>query len=69
MGDLDLERRLRCDQTCPTGFPDHPHRGFETCSIMLEGLMEHKDSAGNHGIIGAGGVQWMTAGRGEGRTV
>jgi len=46
------------------GFPDHPHRGFETCSIMLEGLMEHKDSAGNHGVIGAGGVQWMTAGRG-----
>ena len=47
------------------GFPDHPHRGFETCSIVLEGLMEHKDSAGNSGVIGAGGVQWMTAGRGE----
>lgn len=46
------------------GFPDHPHRGFETCSIMLSGKMEHKDSAGNHGVIGPGGVQWMTAGRG-----
>ena len=70
------------------GFPDHPHRGFETCSIMLDGqyhtldlagvcykecswcivfaagIMEHKDSAGNHGIITNGGVQWMTAGRG-----
>ncbi|KAF6260846.1 RmlC-like cupin domain-containing protein [Scenedesmus sp. NREL 46B-D3] len=46
------------------GFPDHPHRGFETCSIMLEGEMQHKDSAGNAGVIGPGGVQWMTAGRG-----
>lgn len=46
------------------GFPDHPHRGFETCSIMLEGKMEHQDSVGNKGVIGPGGVQWMTAGRG-----
>ncbi|MEW5301476.1 MAG: hypothetical protein WDW36_004335 [Sanguina aurantia] len=46
------------------GFPNHPHRGFETCSIMLEGEMEHKDSCGNKGVIGPGGVQWMTAGRG-----
>lgn len=46
------------------GFPDHPHRGFETCSIMLSGKMEHGDSYGNHGVIGPGGVQWMTAGRG-----
>ncbi|KAK9833257.1 hypothetical protein WJX81_000488 [Elliptochloris bilobata] len=46
------------------GFPDHPHRGFETCSIMLEGKMEHRDSYGNKGVIGPGGVQWMTAGRG-----
>eukprot|EP00884_Botryococcus_braunii_P015832 jgi/Botrbrau1/2932/Bobra.0026s0007.1 len=46
------------------GFPNHPHRGFETCSIMLSGKMEHRDSAGNHGVIEAGGVQWMTAGRG-----
>ncbi|KAK9829809.1 hypothetical protein WJX72_008023 [[Myrmecia] bisecta] len=46
------------------GFPDHPHRGFETCSIMLEGKMEHRDMLGNQGVIGPGGVQWMTAGRG-----
>lgn len=46
------------------GFPDHPHRGFETCSIMLSGKIEHHDSVGNHGVIGPGGVQWMTAGRG-----
>ncbi|KAG2491833.1 hypothetical protein HYH03_009790 [Edaphochlamys debaryana] len=46
------------------GFPDHPHRGFETCSIMLEGEMEHRDSQGNQGVIKSGGVQWMTAGRG-----
>lgn len=46
------------------GFPDHPHRGFETCTIMLEGQMKHEDSAGNKGVIGPGGVQWMTAGRG-----
>mmetsp|Transcript_7028 Transcript_7028/g.20566 ORF Transcript_7028/g.20566 Transcript_7028/m.20566 type:complete len:360 (-) Transcript_7028:330-1409(-) len=47
-----------------SGFPDHPHRGFETCSIMLSGKMEHRDHVGNHGVIGPGGVQWMTAGRG-----
>lgn len=46
------------------GFPDHPHRGFHTCSIMLQGKMEHKDSMGNSGVITTGGVQWMTAGRG-----
>lgn len=57
------ELKLPAEQAF-AGFPDHPHRGFETCSIMLSGLMEHKDSAGNHGIIGPGGVQWMTAGRG-----
>ena len=42
-----------------SGFPDHPHRGFETCSIMLSGKMEHRDHVGNHGVIGPGGVQWM----------
>lgn len=47
-----------------TGFPDHPHRGFETVTYMLEGQMEHKDSYGHHGIIAAGDVQWMTAGSG-----
>src|SRR5579884_2401436 len=47
-----------------TGFPDHPHRGFETVTYMLEGQIEHKDSFGHHGIIGPGDVQWMTAGSG-----
>jgi hypothetical protein len=51
-------------KSAAAGFPDHPHRGFETCSIMLEGEMEHADSVGNRGVIGPGGVQWMTAGRG-----
>jgi hypothetical protein len=46
------------------GFPDHPHRGFETVTYMLHGRMRHKDSAGNEGLVGPGGVQWMTAGRG-----
>ena len=46
------------------GFPDHPHRGFETVTYLLEGSMRHKDSAGNEGVIEANGVQWMTAGRG-----
>ena len=46
------------------GFPDHPHRGFETVSVMLDGRMRHHDSRGNHGLITGGGAQWMTAGRG-----
>jgi len=46
------------------GFPAHPHRGFETVTIMLDGSMEHRDSAGNRGLLGPGSVQWMTAGRG-----
>ena len=46
------------------GFPEHPHRGFETVTYLLNGKMRHKDNAGNEGIIEAGGVQWMTAGRG-----
>lgn len=46
------------------GFPDHPHRGFETVTYMLSGRMRHRDSAGNEGLLGDGGVQWMTAGRG-----
>lgn len=46
------------------GFPDHPHRGFETVSYMLAGRMRHRDSAGNEGLLQQGGVQWMTAGRG-----
>ena len=46
------------------GFPDHPHRGFETVTYMLEGRMRHRDSAGNEGLLVPGSVQWMTAGRG-----
>lgn len=46
------------------GFPPHPHRGFETVTYMLAGQMRHRDNAGNEGVIRAGGVQWMTAGRG-----
>src|SRR5947199_3492383 len=46
------------------GAPDHPHRGFETVTYVLEGAIEHKDSQGNRGRIGAGDVQWMTAGAG-----
>ena len=46
------------------GFPDHPHRGFETVTYMIAGRMLHKDSAGNQGLLQNGGVQWMTAGRG-----
>ncbi|MCB2020556.1 MAG: pirin family protein [Rhizobacter sp.] len=46
------------------GFPDHPHRGFETVTYMIAGRMRHRDSAGNEGLLSNGGVQWMTAGRG-----
>jgi redox-sensitive bicupin YhaK (pirin superfamily) len=46
------------------GFPDHPHRGFETVTVMLSGRVRHKDSRGNQGLITGGGAQWMTAGRG-----
>ncbi len=46
------------------GFPDHPHRGFETVTYMLAGEMEHRDHVGNRGRLVAGSVQWMTAGRG-----
>ena len=46
------------------GFPDHPHRGFETVTYMLAGRMRHGDHMGNVGLLGPGSVQWMTAGRG-----
>lgn len=46
------------------GFPDHPHRGFETVTYMIDGRMRHRDSGGNEGLLQNGGVQWMTAGRG-----
>jgi len=46
------------------GFPTHPHRGFETVTYVLDGAVDHRDSLGNHGHLGSGSVQWMTAGRG-----
>ena len=46
------------------GFPDHPHRGFETVTYVLAGRMRHGDNRGNSGLLTAGSVQWMTAGRG-----
>jgi len=46
------------------GFPEHPHRGFETITYMKSGRMRHRDHMGNEGVIGAGDVQWMTAGAG-----
>ncbi len=46
------------------GFPDHPHRGFETVTYMIHGRMRHQDSVGNSGVLSDGAVQWMTAGRG-----
>src|SRR6187399_847662 len=46
------------------GFPNHPHRGFETVTYMIAGRMRHRDNAGNEGLLQNGSVQWMTAGRG-----
>src|ERR1700741_3320939 len=46
------------------GFPDHPHRGFETVTYMLDGSTRHRDNRGNEGVLVPGRVQWMTAGRG-----
>jgi quercetin 2,3-dioxygenase len=48
----------------PAGFPDHPHRGFETVTYMISGHMKHEDFKRHKGIIGPGDLQWMTAGRG-----
>ncbi|MGE5096505.1 MAG: pirin family protein [Betaproteobacteria bacterium] len=48
----------------PAGFPEHPHRGLQTVTIVLEGALEHRDHTGAHGELSAGDVQWMTAGRG-----
>lgn len=60
---LDAFRSDRADDYI-AGFPPHPHRGFETVTYMLAGRMRHRDNKGNEGVIGPGGVQWMTAGRG-----
>lgn len=46
------------------GFPNHPHRGFETITLMSQGRMRHRDSAGHEGVLESGGVQWMIAGSG-----
>ncbi len=67
-----LDPFLLLDEMGPTnfrpntakGFPDHPHKGFETVTYLLEGAMRHSDSAGNEGFLRPGDVQWMTAGRG-----
>lgn len=48
----------------PHGFPDHPHRGFETVTYMIHGVMQHEDFKGHAGRIGPGDIQWMTAGKG-----
>eukprot|EP00276_Gloeochaete_wittrockiana_P000617 CAMPEP_0184672382 /NCGR_PEP_ID=MMETSP0308-20130426/86068_1 /TAXON_ID=38269 /ORGANISM="Gloeochaete witrockiana, Strain SAG 46.84" /LENGTH=271 /DNA_ID=CAMNT_0027119703 /DNA_START=192 /DNA_END=1007 /DNA_ORIENTATION=+ len=50
--------------TPPAGFPDHPHRGFETVTYMMKGAFKHEDNKGHKGTIGVGDLQWMTAGRG-----
>ncbi|XP_058093503.1 pirin-like protein [Magnolia sinica] len=50
--------------SAPAGFPDHPHRGFETVTYMLQGAFTHQDFAGHKGTIRTGDLQWMTAGRG-----
>jgi redox-sensitive bicupin YhaK (pirin superfamily) len=60
---LDEFRSDRADDYI-AGFPDHPHRGFETVTYMLAGRMRHGDNQGNAGLLGPGSVQWMTAGRG-----
>lgn len=53
-----------CPSDKPRGVDEHPHRGFETVTIVYQGELEHRDSAGNHGKIGPGDVQWMTAASG-----
>jgi redox-sensitive bicupin YhaK (pirin superfamily) len=63
----NLDPFLMLDLFCvqlPAGFPDHPHRGFETVTYLLEGEIHHEDFKGHSGKIGPGDLQWMTAGRG-----
>ncbi|MBW4700188.1 MAG: pirin family protein [Aphanocapsa lilacina HA4352-LM1] len=60
---LDEFRSEEVAESLP-GFPDHPHRGFETVTYLLAGRVRHADNKGHQGVLEAGGVQWMTAGRG-----
>ncbi|TAK60201.1 pirin family protein [Methylobacter sp.] len=71
--DAEISPFLMLDYAGPTMFPPaakpkgvgfHPHRGFETVTILYQGEIEHRDTAGNGGLIGPGDVQWMTAGKG-----
>jgi quercetin 2,3-dioxygenase len=71
--DRDLSPFIMLDYAGPTFYPatdtprgvgEHPHRGFETVTIVYQGMLAHRDSAGNSGVIGAGDVQWMTAASG-----
>jgi quercetin 2,3-dioxygenase len=48
----------------PAGFPDHPHRGFETLAYIIKGEINHEDSTGAAGILREGGAQWLTTGKG-----
>src|SRR5690606_41064746 len=61
---LEFRRVLLRSDDYIAGFPDHPHRGFETITYMISGRMLHRDSAGHEGLLENGGVQWMTAVRG-----
>ncbi|MBA3725421.1 MAG: pirin family protein [Armatimonadetes bacterium] len=62
---LDYAEPIRFEPSDkPRGVEEHPHRGFETVTIVFQGELEHRDSAGNHGKIGPGDVQWMTAASG-----
>ena len=62
---LDYAAPMTFDPTTKRrGVGQHPHRGFETVTIAYQGGVEHRDSAGNHGVIGPGDVQWMTAASG-----
>ncbi|XP_051768108.1 pirin isoform X1 [Ctenopharyngodon idella] len=63
----NLDPFLMLDEFCiakPAGFPDHPHRGFETVTYLLSGVIAHEDSCGHSGKLEPGDLQWMTAGRG-----
>jgi len=64
MFDYAAPKKFERNNRSPRGVGQHPHRGFETVTLAFQGEVEHKDSTGNGGVIGAGDVQWMTAGRG-----